>query len=495
MKVSFKPVVTLIAGRVLAFVFTFFIPVALVRAFDLASFGTYKQVFLVYMTLYGIAQLGMAESLYYFIPRHSADGGKLVFNSMMSMAAAGLACLATLAVVAPALAKWLGNPEMMAYAVPIGILLFLMLMSTVLEIVMVSRKEYLRAAYTYALSDLVRSLFFILPGVLLKSVGWLLAGAIAFAALRLLYTLWYLRDVFGRELAFDAAHLRRQIAYALPFEMAIVAEILQSNYHQYAVSYHFGAVIFAIYSVGCLQLPFVDVVAGPTCNVMMVRMAEEIREGRERNVAAIWRDSCRKLGLVFIPLFVLLVVSAREIILLLFTDRYSGAIPILMLWAAMVPFAVFQTDGLLRVYAQTRFILFLNIVRLGIIAGLIGWFLSTFGLAGAVLITLAATAVSKSLALVRAGGLMGIAPPQLLPWKSLAAVAAASAAASLPAWIIKTQVHLPLFPLLLLMSSVFGIAYLGILLAFDLLNEAEKHAVIGWLRRTPAIKTREVEGS
>lgn len=495
MKVSFKPVVTLIAGRVLAFIFTFFIPVALVRAFDLASFGTYKQVFLVYMTLYGIAQLGMAESLYYFIPRHAADGGKLVFNSLVSMAAAGLVCLATLAVVAPTLAKWLGNPHLMAYAVPIGILLFLMLMSAVLEIVMVSRKEYLRAAYTYALSDLVRSLFFILPGVLLKSVGWLLAGAIAFAALRLLYTLWYLRDVFGRDLAFDAGQLRRQVAYALPFEMAIIAEILQANYHQYAVSYHFGAVIFAVYSVGCLQLPFVDVVAGPTCNVMMVRMAEEIREGRERNVAAIWRDSCRKLGLIFIPLFVLLVVSAREIILMLFTDRYAGAIPILMLWAAMVPFAVFQTDGLLRVYAQTRFILFLNVIRLGIIAGLIGWFLSTFGLAGAVLVTLLATAVSKSLALVRAASLMGIAAQQLLPWKSLAAVAAASAAASLPAWIIKTQVHLPLFPLLLLMTSIFAVSYLGILLGFDLLNEAERHAVTGWLHRAPVVKTREVEGS
>jgi O-antigen/teichoic acid export membrane protein len=495
MKVSFKPVVTLIAGRVLAFTFTFFIPIALVRAFDLASFGTYKQIFLVYMTLYGIAQLGMAESLYYFIPRHPTDGGKLAFNSVVSMAVAGLACLATLAVVAPSLARWLGNPQFIAYAAPIGILLFLMLMSSLLEIVMVSRKEYLRAAYTYALSDLVRSLLFILPGVLMKSVSWLLAGAIAFAALRLLYTLWYFRHTFRQEFTFDGAHLRRQLAYALPFELAIIAEILQSNYHQYAVSYHFGAVIFAVYSVGCLQLPFVDVVAGPTCNVMMVRMAEEIREGREKNVSAIWRETARKLGLVFIPLFVLLVVSAREIILMLFTERYAGAIPILMLWAGVVPLSILQTDGLLRVHAQTRFIFFLNLIRLGIIAGLIGWFLSTFGLAGAVLITLLATAVSKSLALGRAAGLMGITAKQVLPWRSLAATVAVSAAASLPVWIIKTQTHLPLLPLLLLMGSVYAASYLGLLLGFNLLNETEKRILTGWWHRVPVVKIREVEGS
>ena len=37
-----------------------------------AEFGTYKQLFLIYATLFGVAQLGMAESLYYFIPRDSA---------------------------------------------------------------------------------------------------------------------------------------------------------------------------------------------------------------------------------------------------------------------------------------------------------------------------------------------------------------------------------------------------------------------------------------
>ena len=152
------------------------------------------------------------------------------------------------------------------------------------------------------------------------------------------------------------------------------------------MSAHFGAVVFAIYSVGCLQLPFVDFVAGPACNVMMVRMGEEIREGRNRSVLAIWHDTTRKLALIFMPLFVLLVISARESILLLFTDRYAAAIPIFMISAAVVLVAVFQTDGVLRVYAQMRFILFLNIIRLGVIAGMMLVF-SVFGIKGAVLVT------------------------------------------------------------------------------------------------------------
>lgn len=437
----------------------------------------------------------MAESLYYFIPQRAADGGKVVLNSVVILALAGLACLGALAVFSSGIARRVGNPGAAVYLVPIGVFLLLMLMTAVLEISVIARKQYRRAAFTYAFSDLGRSLFFILPVLLLKSLPWLLAGAVAFAALRLFYTLWYLKREFGKELALDWPCLRRQFAYTLPFEMAIIVEILQANYHQYAVSAHFGAVTFAIYAVGCLQLPFVDFVSTPASNVMMGRMTDEITEGRNTSVLAIWHDTTRKLGLIFIPIFVLLVTSAREIILLLFTARYAAAIPIFMLWAAVVLLAVFPTDGLLRVYAQTRFILFLNLVRLGVIAGMIGWFLSAFGIKGAVLITLLATVISKSLAMARATSLMKVSAVRILPWESLAAIGVASAAAALPAWVVKTQVHLHPIPLLMLMGTAFAISYAGLVLGFGLLSEGEKLAMTGWLRRPALVKVGEVQGS
>ena len=40
---------------------------------------------------------------------------------------------------------------------------------------------------------------------------------------------------------------------------------------------------FAIYAVGCLQIPLVELIASPACNVMMVGMRERLREG-------IWRQ-------------------------------------------------------------------------------------------------------------------------------------------------------------------------------------------------------------
>ena len=97
MRSTFLPALVLMAGRGLGLVVSFCVPIVLVRIFDQAEFGTYKQVFLIYGTLFGIAQLGMAESLYYFLPRNPREGGRYVLNSMVALTAAGAVCLVALA--------------------------------------------------------------------------------------------------------------------------------------------------------------------------------------------------------------------------------------------------------------------------------------------------------------------------------------------------------------------------------------------------------------
>lgn len=475
------PTVTLIAARVVSFAVTFFIPVILVRVFDQATFGGYKQIFLLYVVFYAIAQVGMAESLYYFIPANPAGRGGIVLNSAIILAISGMICLAALTACSHQVAARLGNPAIAPYVFAIGAFLLLMLMSAVLEIYMVSAKQYVLAAWTYFFSDILRSALLIIPAVMFRSLTALLAGALTFAALRFLFCIFYMVREFGDQLRIDWPSLRRQLSYALPFELAIIVDTLTANYHQYTVSHHFGAIAFAVYSIGCLQLPFVDFVAGPAANVMMVRMADTLNGDSSQSVLAIWRDTTRKLALVFFPLFALLLVSAREIILLLFTDRYEAAVPVFMLWATVVPLAVFQTESVMRVFARTRFILAVNVLRLIVIASLIGVSISKLGPQGAVLVTLIALAAAKGASLMRALPLIRARAGEILPWGTLIAISAASAAACLPALLVKTQMHMPLAATLAAMGVVFTLTYAFLLFEFDLLSEAERDIITSWL--------------
>jgi O-antigen/teichoic acid export membrane protein len=476
----FKPTLRLMAGRALAFGGTFLIPVVLSRVFAPAEFGTYKQLLLLYSTLYAVVPLGMAESLYYFIPRRPDRAGAYVANAMLFL---GLAGLGTLALLGAGLAPTAAAEHILM----LGAFTGLMLAATPLEIVMISRKSYTTAARTYAASDLVRAALFTLPAFVSGRLDWLLWGAVLFAALRLVLTLAYMTSELGKGLRPDPSALRTQLAYALPFGAAALLEIAQATYHQYAVSYHYDAAAFALYSVGCLQIPIVDFLAGPAGNVMMVRMGE-LRENSEA-VRQVWHEMTRRLALVFVPMVILLELLSWDLIVLLFTPRYADSVPIFRIWSVTILLSALQTDAVLRVYARTRFLLGLNLLRLVLIASIVGPALRIFGLQGAAMATVATLVVTKGVALARLRSLMGAPPASLAPWKSLAAISAAAAAAAGPALVARAGTMEATIARVAVVAAIYGAAYLALAAAWLLTGDERRQLAAAVTPRWPWLVT------
>jgi O-antigen/teichoic acid export membrane protein len=428
-----RPATLLVIGRTAGFVVSFVIPVVLARLFDRAEFGTYKQVFLIYATLYGLAQVGMAESLYYFIPRQRDEAGRHVANALITLALVAVACMAALYAMRTGIAAWMTNPALAPHLPILSVFLAFTLSAAVFEIVMVSRKEHMAAAATYASSDVVRTVCLIVPALAIGSLRGVLAGATVFAALRFAAMLAYLWREFGRDLRFDPALWRGQLLYALPFGLAVGVDVVQANLHQYFVASRFNAETFAIYAVGCLQIPLVDLICTSTANVMMVKMAED-EGGHRRTALALWHDTTCRLAMIVFPLAALLLLTARGIIVSLFTTRYIASVPIFMIWCLTILPAVLSVDAVLRAYARTRFLLAMNLLRLALIAVSIGWFLSTFGLAGAVLVTLLSTTLVKAIGVFRIARLLKVGLADVLPWSRLWSVAVHAGLAAIPAF-------------------------------------------------------------
>jgi O-antigen/teichoic acid export membrane protein len=471
---TLKPAAALMTGRLAGVAISFCIPVALARVFDPGAFGAYKQLFLLYGTLFGIAQVGMAESLFYFVPSDRDRAGRYAVNSLLVLGAAGAACAAALFIGRHAAAAGLGN-EALAGAMPLlGIFLALMLASAGLEIVLTARKQYAAAAGAYAGSDLARAALFVVPVLLVRTLDALLYGAIAFAGLRLLTGVALLRREFGPGLGPDAMLLRRQMAYALPFELSVVVEVLQANWHQYAIAHRFDAATFAVYSVGCLQVPLVDLVASSTCNVMMVQMAEEVAAGRTAAALETWRDAVRRLVLVFVPLVGLLVVGARDLIVLLFTDVYVKSVPIFMIWSVAFLLAALPVDGVLRVHADTRYLLFVGLAKLGLVMVLAPLFIARLGLAGGVAAALVAILAGKILALARIRSRLRAPLAVLLPWADLAGVTLIAALSGLAALLAQRALELPPLSSLVATAILYAASWAVLLGGLTLLRSRSR---------------------
>jgi O-antigen/teichoic acid export membrane protein len=487
---TFTPAFKLMSGRVAAFAITFLTPVCLVRVFSQSEFGTYKQFMLITYTLFLIGQCGLAECLFYFLPKNPERGSSYALNSVLMLGISGIVCWLGLLSSPARIASWMSNAALAKYIPIMGGYLLFMLMGTVLEISMISRKRYNLAAVTYVASDLLRAGFLVIPALITHSLMWALIGSVVFFFLRVCAIFGYFRTEFLGRLHFDQALLKEQWAYALPFSLSVIVQVIQQNYHQYAVAFHFDAATFAIYSVGCLQIPLVDFMATPASNVMMVRMAEEQRDGNARALLPIWHDTTRKLALLFFPFVCLLVINAYGLITLLFTHAYAASVPLFIVWCLSILLSAFQTDGVLRVFAQMKYLVGINVVRLIIVLVMMSWFLSTFQLMGAVVITLVGMFVAKALSIVRIQILLNCRAGEVLPWKSLAGILSVAIAAAVPAVLLNAKLVLPSLLMLFLCGLAYVTTYCLLVWACGVLNEGEKAAVkralFVWRRTVPA---------
>lgn len=186
---------------------------------------------------------------------------------------------------------------------------------------------------------------------------------------------------------------------------------------------------------------------------------------------------------MFFPLVALVVVEARDIILTLFTAKYAASIPLFRVWSGLILLATLQVDGVLRVFAETRFLFLLNLIRLSITGGLLIPALTNLHLIGPVMVILLATVVFKLLALGRMTRLLGVGLRQLLPWRRIVTLVSASIIPAAGAIPLKMVVTMRPVASLLTVSGVYSAVYCLLAWRFHLLTAGEEHAIRNWLRR------------
>ena len=94
--------------------------------------------------------------------------------------------------------------------------------------------------------------------------------------------------------AFTRETWRAQWRYALPFGAAMAVAVPQNYFHQYAVSASVDAAAFAVYSVGCFQLPLVDLLFVPTSEILMVRIGELDAAHRMHEASGVFREAAHQ---------------------------------------------------------------------------------------------------------------------------------------------------------------------------------------------------------
>ena len=117
--------------------------------------------------------------------------------------------------------------------------------------------------------------------------------------------------------------MRKQLAYALPLGIAAVIIGVQSDIDNYFVANHFGAAAYAIYAIGCFQLPIIGIISDSVGSVMIPRVSYLQKFGRRQEIIELTAKMMRKLSAAYFPLYVFFLVLGREFITFtVYFDQY-----------------------------------------------------------------------------------------------------------------------------------------------------------------------------
>ena len=412
----------LIAGRVIAAALTFAVPLVLARHLSRDAFGSYKEFFLVAMTITLTGQLGLTQSLYYFLPRGGPERGAFITQAIVGLTAVGALAGLTL------LALPFGGP----FRVPLALFAATALATTPLEATLTSQGRIGLSAAVYVIFEVLRGAALV-TGALLHGLGGAIWGAtfvmlFRFGSVIVLHVQGLLPH--GRP---TRATWKRQLGYALPYAASAILYVVQRNLGQYVVSIHFDAATFALFSVALFHLMTMDMVYTPISEVLIVRLGKSAAAEDWASARAHFHDATLRLAELFFPFAALMWAIGGVLVPTLFSQKYAGSVPIFWVITLEIPIGVLALDAVMRAAAETRFLFRVNAFRVGLTFGLVALGVYVGGLPGAAVGTVTSELVGRLLMLGRARRFLRVGLHDILPWRGLARLAVRSAVPFLPA--------------------------------------------------------------
>ncbi len=488
----------LVVGKTAAAVFNIAVPLLLVRLLTVREFGVYKQLFLLLDTGLVILPLGFALSAFYFFPREPSRKAHVVGHIVLVYALVG-GLGALLVAGFPALpAALLNTRDLAAYAPILGLAMLLWVGSSFIEFVAIANGETRLAALVVLGMQLLRSGLLVAAGVAFASVRALAIAAVVYGVLQSAVVFWYVRTRFSdtRERV-DWRLMRSQLMYALPLAYAGLFWWLQGFVHHYFVSNRFGAAAYAVYAVGCFQLPIVNIVHESVGSVVIRRVSELRRRNETQELVRLATQTVRSLAAFAFPMYALLLVTGREFITVLFTRQYLASWPIFAVNLSLIPLAIVSPicDAVFRACPEELpfFIKARTALAVPLLAGL--WIVTArYSLVGAVAVVVGVTLLERFVLAVRTARVLGLTWRDLGRFGDVVRLGGAVGIAGVATYIIRgvliaRELTAPLV-LLTICSALFAVLWVGAVFLFRIPTPQERNVVRQWLTRLHQVPWR-----
>ncbi len=356
-------------AKFIAAIFGILMPVLLVRILSQHDFGVYKQVFLFIGTTTSFAAFSVAVSAFYYMPRQPERGGQIALNILVYNLIAGLFPLLLLLVYPQFLNLFFRSGDLQPFALMLGIFVMLQLNASLVEMIPTSMQDVRSSTLFVTGTQLFKIVAVVFVALIFRTVRSIVLACMATAVLSIAILVHYLYRRFGPFWKhFDRKFFIEQLSYAAPLGAYGIVWVFRKDLDNYFVGAMYSPAQYAIYALGWMEVPLISLFLESMLAVLVVRISALHQEGRTEDIRNVLASAINRLATVQFPIYALLLVAGRDLIVFFYTKAYAASAPIFYITITLIVLNVFMYDPIVRAYMELR--KFILLVRIGVLLAL-----------------------------------------------------------------------------------------------------------------------------
>jgi O-antigen/teichoic acid export membrane protein len=426
MKSSSSTVKTIIvtAGRSVERIVLLGSTILLSRYLSQHDYGTYRQVFLITGILITILNFGIPNSINYFLPQYDKKKQKsFLIQTVLFQLFLGVLATLFLWLTAGLIGNKLENPELVIALKMFALYPLFILPSMAYSNIFICINKVKLAGILSPVLGLIKLLVIVICVLLGYPLTTLLIFILISSFIQfsiIVFILWKTYHKISFSVSFS--NLMNQLKFSAPIGFATILGMMIVKIDQLMVSYYFSVEEYAVFSVGAIEIPFINMITIAAMAVITPYLVSKYKSNEMDQFLRKWRNSVLKLSFVIFPVALFFIFFGRDVIILLYSDKYVESSIIFRIYQLKLLTKVTFFGHVLLALGKPKKILIFSFITLIVNILLNFLFINLFGFIGAACATIISAFLISFLQLSEIARIVKIKFINIWPWSKLALI-------------------------------------------------------------------------
>ena len=361
------------------------------RRFSQEDFGTWRQLMLLVTLGTTLISLGMPEGYRYFISYDPENTFRHAVSLIVTTFAIALLLQSFLVLGGMNLiARGFNNNSLNYFLYSLPIIFVIVTLSRAIRYLMINNK-HTKKLYRYSIYCIIISFILIActwplyDKLSAQHFWWWMSGLVTMIYLVLF--LPYIFAFFNQKTSMgwkEAFKIRPYLKIGFPIYIATFVGVITLNLDKGIVSAFTDPVVFAIYSIGAIELPIVGMIGASIMQKIFPDLVSSYSKGNTTEAKNMWLKNTLKSTRITVPIVLLMMIISKPFIEILFTQKYVDAVPIFQTYLLVGLWRNTQYGALIIASGKTKWTFYYSVIGLIfniIVSLLLFYFFGVIGIA------------------------------------------------------------------------------------------------------------------